>query len=318
MEDVYRLILYNTTERENNLTEICENNTGADTEIPKKKNKITPPLMGEDKTCQRDTDFVTESNSTIDAMSDIKVAYFCVCDGHGGIRAAEYVKTHLFNNIIKHPQFKRDPEGAIRAGFAITENNYSDYAKLQDIDGMVGTTVTSVLIVDNALYVANIGDSQAVLCSNGKEFILTEAHIPSNPSENSRILLDGGCILSCKNGSKRLGHPIWNPKFVNLGITRAIGDLYFKNSEYIGEKKSGLIAIPNLMKWNLTVDDDFLVIASDGLWDVVSPKEVIYLVISKMHLDCDEICEHLIDISKKRSSEDNITILLVKFRLNGS
>jgi len=198
----------------------------------------------------------------------------------------------------------------------VTEEAYSKYAKEEGIDdGMVGTTVTAVLLIDNVLYVANLGDSEAVMCSKGQEFILTEAHIPSNPSEERRIELEGGSIVSDKKGTKRLAHPAWNPNFVNIGVTRAIGDFYFKSCEFVGEKKSGLIAVPSLAKWHLTVDDEFIIIASDGFWDVVLPKEAINFVISKMRFDSNSICRELMELSKSRNSKDNITVLLVKFKI---
>ena len=90
-------------------------------------------------------------------------------------------------------------------------------------------------------------------------------HIPSNPVEELRVKEMGGKIVSDSMGNKRLGHPLWNPNFVNIGVTRAIGDYIFKKEEYINKTTSGLIAIPSIKKWKLSVDDDFLIIASDGI-----------------------------------------------------
>jgi len=180
---------------------------------------------------------------------------------------------------------------------------------------MVGTTVTAVLIVENVLYVANLGDSDVVLCSKGEAIVLTESHVPSNPSERNRVELAGGSIVSDKKGTERLGHPTWNPNFVNIGVTRAIGDLYFKSEEFVGNKKSGLIALPSINERNLIDDDEFMIIASDGFWDVVSPKEAIDYVNSRIHLDSNSICKELMELSKLRRSKDNITVLLVKFTI---
>lgn len=62
----------------------------------------------------------------------------------------------------------------------------------------------------------------------------------------------------------RLGHPHLNPSMLNLGVTRAIGDFYFKHDEFCHGKKSGLSAEPEIIKVPLTTDHAFLLLASDG------------------------------------------------------
>jgi len=246
---------------------------------------------------------------------ELRVSFFTVCDGHGGVQAADFVNTHLFDNIISCPAFTEDTEAAILAGFQQTESTFCTYVKEEDIDGMIGTTVTAVLIVENQLYVANLGDSEAVLCSGGKEHLMTEAHIPSNPIEEQRVKDAGGSIVSDKRGTKRLGHPAWNPALVNIGVTRAIGDFFFKNQEYVGQKQSGLISTPSIKKWDLSPEDQFLIIASDGFWDVVKPREAVDYILRNIELDSDTICKQLLELSSSRRSNDNITVLLIKFAM---
>jgi protein phosphatase 1L len=267
MEDVHRLILWN---------EIRQEEEDHSIKRPKVNIEENATSADDDDATTKDPISILADFSTISQTSETKVSCFIVCDGHGGVQAANYVNSHLFNNITSHPRFEEEPEAAILDGFARTEEEYTQLAKVEDIDGMVGTTVTIVIIMGNQLYVANLGDSEAVLCSKGKkensfflsfkgkEYVLTDSHIPSNPSENSRVISAGGIIVSDKKGTKRLAHPTWNPNFVNLGVTRAIGDIYFKHSDYIGDKTSGLIAVPSVKKWNLTNDDEFMVLASDG------------------------------------------------------
>jgi len=313
MEDVHRLILWSGVQKD----QLTKEDDVEDQ--PAKRLKTT---LSENATSREDDDNRTKCSPELELFiplktnkrsNETKVSFFTICDGHGGVQAADFVNNHLFNNIIKHPNFEEDTKAAIINGFATTEEAYAEYAKEKDIDGMVGTTVTAVLIVGNVLYVANLGDSEAVLCSKGEAIVLTESHVPSNPSEKIRVELVGGSIVSDKKGTKRLAHPTWNPNFVNIGVTRAIGDLYFKSEEFVGSKKSGLIALPSLHEWSLTEDDQFMILASDGFWDVVSPKEATDFVISNNHLDSNSICKDLMELSKDRRSKDNITVLLVKF-----
>jgi len=316
MEDVYRLILWSGIKHYDTHEKNDEDGSEKPPKRQKRNSETLTTQLTEENNISKSTSFPEKEipvAQNVEIHKLEKVSFFIVCDGHGGVQAANYVNIHLFNNIISQSCFESDPEKAIVEGFSSTERAYEEYARKEDLDGMVGTTVTAILIIGNILYAANVGDSDAVICRKGKEFILTESHIPSNPSEKKRIELEGGSIVIDRKGTKRLAHPTWNPIFVNIGVTRAIGDFYFKNYEYVGEKKSGLIATPSVAKWNLTVDDEFMIMASDGFWDVVSPKEAINFVSSKIYLDCNSICKELMELSKNRNSKDNITILLVKF-----
>jgi len=180
MEDVHRLILWNSIHTDNCVKESYS---------ASKRQKIQNLADNDDKVSSSPiTNFLsTRAKETNLRSLETRVSFFVVCDGHGGVQAAEFVNAHLFNNIISFPSFEADPEKAIFEGFAITEEAYSNYAQDEDIDGMVGTTVTCVFIVGNVIYIANVGDSEAVLCNKGKEFVLTEAHIPSNPSEKKEL-----------------------------------------------------------------------------------------------------------------------------------
>jgi len=247
-----------------------------------------------------------------DSQSDMPVSFFVVCDGHGGSQVADYVNKNLYPNISSQPTFITNPEDAITNGFLRTETELATMAKNGVIDGGIGTTVAVALIVGSELYVANIGDTEAVIFSGAEWKLLTEPHTLNNLDERKRVEAAGGKIIG-KDSVFRLGHPLWNPKLVNLGITRAIGDFYFKDKEWIGETNSGLIAVPNVVRWTLTTDDEFLLIASDGFWDVVTKDEAMQFVKKMISFDSNSICSCLINLGKMRNSKDNLTVVLVKF-----
>jgi len=123
---------------------------------------------------------------------------------------------------------------------------------------------------------------------------------------------EGGKIVSDRSGVVRLGHPVWNSDYVNIGLTRTIGDLYFKNEEYIADKKSGLNATPSITKRNITPDDQFVLIASDGFWQVLDSNEVSEIVLSNFHLDSFDICKQLVETSREKGCNENVTVLLIK------
>ncbi|XP_010443659.1 PREDICTED: probable protein phosphatase 2C 78 [Camelina sativa] len=119
-----------------------------------------------------------------------------------------------------------------------------------DCDAVGSTAVVSVLTPDKII-VANCGDSRAVLCRNGKAIALSSDHKPDRPDELDRIEAAGGRVIYW-DGPRVLGV---------LAMSRAIGDNYLK--PYV-------ISKPEVTVTDRVNEDDFLILASDGLWDVVS------------------------------------------------
>jgi len=234
-------------------------------------------------------------------------AFFAIYDGHGGTAAAEFAQDHLHSNIRNYPRFRFDPETALREGIQKTETDFNRKVVEENMDGLTGTTICVALIVGNILYVANVGDSAAIVCRSFDQIIqLTNSHTPKNPIERQRIEKVGGVI---KND--RLGHPIWNPGIIHIALSRALGNVYFKDPMYTQGKPSGLIAEPEIVKFKLTKEDQFLLMASDGFWDVMSPKEAVNYVTLHSATPPSVLCKELTDLALKRSAMDNTTVLLV-------
>ncbi|RYR77884.1 hypothetical protein Ahy_A01g002571 [Arachis hypogaea] len=98
-------------------------------------------------------------------------------DGHGGFRAAEYLKEHLFDNLMKHPKFFTDAKLAISEMYQGTDSQFLDSKKdtFWDDSSIASTTV----LIDNYLYVANVGDSRTIISKAGKAITLSEDHKPN-------------------------------------------------------------------------------------------------------------------------------------------
>jgi len=139
---------------------------------------------------------------------------------------------------------------------------------------------------------------------------LTKPHNLKNPEERQRVQSCNGKI-----SDDRLAHPIWNPKLISLAVTRAIGDLYFKHKDYTEGKESGLIAEPEITKVMLTTDDDFILLASDGFWDVISKKAACDFVLSQPpYFEVNMICKGLTDLALKERTLDDTTVLMIKLK----
>lgn len=126
---------------------------------------------------------------------------------------------------------------------------------------------------------------------NGKARRLSYDHKASDAMEVDRITKDGGFIIM---------------KRVNgvLSVSRALGDHAMK-SVVIGE--------PHVTSETLTADDKFLILACDGLWDVVEDQEVVNFV-QHLHvngLDVQNISERLVRLALDRGSTDNISVMVI-------
>lgn len=223
--------------------------------------------------------------------SDV-IGCFGVFDGHGGPNAADFVRTNLFNNLMSNVSLRSNTIKAIAEAYEITDAQYlKQEASANREDGC--TAVTAVLI-GTRLIVANVGDSRAVLCRGGKAVALTVDHKPNNKEERARIENAGGVVVWA--GTWRVGGV--------LAVSRAFGDRPLKKF---------ITATPDVVEEHLTPDDEFLLMASDGLWDVVSNQEAVALVqgISDPQLAAKKLTEE----AMTRGSNDNISCIVVQFKL---
>ncbi len=148
------------------------------------------------------------------------------------------------------------------------------------------------------MHCAWVGDSRAVLERSGKSYFFTDDHKPNRADEKERIE---------KAGGKVYWHGVWRAN--GLAVSRSIGDRKIKS------KVGQVIATPEYADMQLNSDNHFLIIASDGLWDVVGSEEAVAMV--KEGLDdkksVDDVAEILQDEAIASGSGDNITVCVVKF-----
>jgi len=132
-----------------------------------------------------------------------KCSFFGVYDGHGGSACAEFLRDNLHHYVIKEESFPADPKQAIYKGFAKAETRFLEMCQEKNettgqwtIIERSGSCAIIVLIVGEVCYTANVGDSRAVLVSNGGLDVvaLSRDHKPSDFDEYNRIVKAGGQI----------------------------------------------------------------------------------------------------------------------------
>ncbi|XP_055841418.1 probable protein phosphatase 2C T23F11.1 [Episyrphus balteatus] len=242
---------------------------------------------------------------------DPGTSFFAVYDGHGGATVAQYAGKHLHKFIIKRPEYEEDIQSALKQAFLDIDSEmlYNESCGEQ----MAGSTAVVVLIKNNRLYCANAGDSRAVACVNGDVEVLSLDHKPNNDAETKRIYEGGGWVeFNRVNG--------------NLALSRALGDFVFKKNESKKPEEQIVTAYPDVETREITEDYEFLVLACDGIWDVMTNQEVIDFCRERIASGKypEEICEELMthclapDCQMGGLGGDNMTVVLVCFLHNKS
>ncbi|KAK8703341.1 hypothetical protein V6N13_021660 [Hibiscus sabdariffa] len=232
-------------------------------------------------------DFYDAKTSKINGQT---VCMFGVFDGHGGSRAAEYLKQHLFENLMKHPKFMTDTKLAISETYQQTDVDFLDSVRDSYRDD--GSTASTAVLVGSHLYVANVGDSRTVISKAGKAIPLSEDHKPNRSDERKRIEDAGGVVMW--TGTWRVGGV--------LAMSRAFGNRMLK--QYV-------VAEPEIQDKEIDEECELLVLASDGLWDVVPNEDAISLALEEE--DPEMAAIKLTETAFTRGSTDNITCIVVRF-----
>eukprot|EP01100_Stratorugosa_tubuloviscum_P012413 TRINITY_DN58_c0_g3_i8.p1 TRINITY_DN58_c0_g3~~TRINITY_DN58_c0_g3_i8.p1 ORF type:complete len:644 (-),score=322.23 TRINITY_DN58_c0_g3_i8:131-2062(-) len=318
------------TKTTTNATEETKTTTNATEET-----KTTATATEEAKTTTNATDEQSESNKQNEIISDnnivtgneasnsesskndisqnkiTKCAMVGVFDGHGGKVAASYVSDNLKIYVASNiDQIYTNPEQTLKTLVKKFDEDFIEYAKANEFQD--GTTLVFVLIFEDKYVIANVGDSEAVLC-RGEEIVnLTEIHNPArNPEEKKRILDLNGKIVQ-----NRLGHPRFNAQYFNIAVSRAIGDIFYKDEKFVQDKKSGLIPEPFVKSIEKDKNDKFFIIACDGLWDVFNHQQAVEFVNNKIkdNVSTDDIAKLLMHEAYKKNSQDNITVSIVQIQ----
>ncbi|CAL5373267.1 unnamed protein product [Camellia sinensis] len=170
-----------------------------------------------------------------------------------------------------------------------------------------GSTACVAIIRNNQLLVANAGDSRCVISRKGQAYNLTRDHKPNLEAENERILKAGGSVQFGRvNG--------------NLNLARAIGDMELKQNKSLPAENQILTANPDVNTVKLCDDDEFIVLACDGIWDCMSSQEVVDFVReqlkteTKLSVLCERVFDRCIAPLAGGKGCDNMTMILVQFK----
>lgn len=267
---------------------------------------------------------------------------FGVCDGHGGVEVAKYIKNHFVEIFLSDPLYKsgmitmalketyKKINENLRTQEAykeltkyhlefkkefnkqLSEENLKEYQSKGFIENLayeIGSTCNVVVIHNNEFFYANCGDSRSILLRHGEACPMSTDHKPELPNEFKRIRRSGSIIKEGRvNGI--------------LNMSRSIGDLQFKRGRSVGD--FAVSCVPDVMNEAISDFDDFIIIACDGIWESITNEKMANYVYNKVNNgenNFEKILEELFikAVAKDGESEtgtDNMTCILIQLKKN--
>lgn len=264
---------------------------------------------------------ITEIQNTRTYMEDRTLVFelfnniwvYCIFDGHNGQHVADYLKYNIFRlfrsnlaedllnertdinlhflkKIIKDIFLKLDKE-IYDYLFSLKDQFRERFQSYMEI----GSCSVICIVTHNTIYSINLGDSRILLINDDfKEKALTIDHKACFFREQRLIIANGGYIECGRvNGC--------------LAVTRAFADFCFKNF---------LLNDPEITITERQVDQKYIIIASDGLWDVIENNELSAIIknVEKDELSIQELCNFICETAVERKSSDNISCIIVELK----
>jgi serine/threonine protein phosphatase PrpC len=224
--------------------------------------------------------------SIININGDPDKALFCLFDGHGGDKVSNFLQSNFiqyFKEILPLDNAKEK----LTSLFKKLDEKIKELNCYQ-----VGAAACIIYITkekgQKCLYSANVGDTRSLLISNNDYKRLSYDHRASDDNEYKRIVNDGGIVFAGRvYGSLMLG--------------RAFGDWELKSY--------GVTCEPSVTRINITNNDKYVIIATDGVWDVCEESDIFDL--SKKINNSKELCNTIVDKSVIKGSTDNISCFVI-------
>ena len=243
----------------------------------------------QNENCRKSMEDFSDINLYFYQDEQYKISFFALYDGFCGKEVAVYLQKKLqqclLTNIKKN---KFDIEKSFGDTFAQMENSIKEISN----SSTCGSTATVVLIVNKIIYCANIGNTSCYSIYNKNQIKkISIDHDCKNQTEIERVKQNGGEIFN-----KRV--------FGSLSLTRCFGDFDFK--------AYGVTAKPTISKKKIGKEENFLIIASDGVWDVIHEEEL-NGYISKKNLSASELSALIIKEALRNYSRDNVSCIVIKF-----
>ena len=237
------------------------------------------------------------------------INFFGIYDGHRGDYTSKYLKDNFHSILLNDNILSTDPIKALENTFTTIETNLLTQKEKS------GSCSLILFNINNKIYIANVGDSRGVVSTNYSNKIseISIDHKPTHPIEIERILKNGGQVKTANAVTRVMPY--------GLSVSRTIGDSEAKeiNSQIISGQ-------PDIFEIREIDSIDFIVLACDGIYDVLSNRDIA-IIVYETFLDCiltndsfdtliEDISDNIIDKAIEKGSKDNLSVIFLCFPKN--
>ena len=232
-------------------------------------------------------DYMEDKSRVVQNINGDKNSHlFCLFDGHGGVNVSQFLQDNFYK-YFKEMLPMSNPQENFRELFNIVDNKVKDLNVLN-----IGSTACIIYITKEngkkVLYSANIGDTRSVLISSNDYQRLSYDHRATDTNEYNRIVQIGGIVFAGR-------------VYGTLMLSRAFGDWELKTY--------GVISEPHVTKININENDKYVIMASDGIWDVLDDADVYEM--SKNFENSKDLCNNIVEKALDKGSMDNISCFVI-------
>ena len=250
-------------------------------------------------------------------------SFFAVYDGHGGDMVAKHAGKHMLGKILATEEWKEYVDvsdkttqhaaamigDALRQAFFDCDTDMRRKPEVERGEDHSGCTAVAAIVSPSHIVVANAGDSRCVLAKGGNMIPMSFDHKPYHAEETERIEKAGGCVSMRRvNG--------------DLAVSRALGDFNYKQTPGIGPAEQPISSEADIKIEIRDGYEEFLVIACDGIWDVMDNDEVTdYVRENLLHYEdpsfpiSNAACD-IVDTCLVKGSRDNMSAMVIAFVKN--
>ena len=232
-------------------------------------------------------DYMEDKSRVVQNINGDKNSHlFCLFDGHGGVNVSQFLQDNFYK-YFKEMLPMSNPQENFKELFNIIDNKIKDLNLLN-----IGSTACIIYITKEngkkVLYSANIGDTRSVLISSNDYKRLSYDHRATDTNEYNRIVQSGGIVFAGR-------------VYGTLMLSRAFGDWELKSY--------GVISEPHVTKININENDKYVIIATDGIWDVLDDADVYEM--SKNFENSKDLCNNIVEKALDKGSMDNISCFVI-------
>ena len=242
-----------------------------------------------------------------------RMSIFSVFDGHGGKEISHFLGKNYYKFFTgKVLSYSKNSSSAFKKYVNKVHDliQHKLESRFKNISYSVGSTALSIMFFKHKdqifYYVVNVGDSRAVLCNgNDKPVALSIDHKPNTEKERKRIMGLPGAYIYNEDGVYRVA---------GLSVSRSFGDM---------DAKPFISHSPEIRKFSLDKKDKFIILACDGLWDVMTNRQAVNFVLNELkHVTKLEdnsthnkknIAKNLAQEAIRIGSYDNVSIIIIFF-----